>query len=185
MPSTSVPYQQLSIDTTHYPCFFSLNTTFKGYQVEDEPVLEIKFNGTQAWDFFERVFDMIQLHLWPGAYCLQLQAYCTCHTTQSYSNFSIFYDVSVDAQAIFQRPSQRPKEYSDVQVGAGKNLPAADILNITNNFKGNYVLWNSLHCFLLGTSVTRIQAKDCRPLGLEEVGSYQQLAQKNITPVHL
>jgi len=27
--------------------------------------------------------------------------------------------------------------------------------------------------------------KDSRPLGLDEVGSYQELAQKNLTPVYL
>jgi len=30
--------------------------------------------GTQAWDFYERVFDMIQLHISPGACCRYLQA---------------------------------------------------------------------------------------------------------------
>jgi len=41
-------------------------------------------------------------------------------------------------QAIFRFLSLRPKESSDVPVGAGKNRTAADILNIYKNFKSNY-----------------------------------------------
>ena len=41
--------------------------------------LFIVFKGTQAWNFFERVFDMIQLQESPGACCLYLLGYFLNH----------------------------------------------------------------------------------------------------------
>ena len=76
-------------------------------------------------------------------------------------------DVSVDAsknlptsqsapQAIFRSLSPRPKESSDVPVGARKNRTAADILTIYKNIKKVIMKKSPFACFSWGPSETRI-----------------------------